>query len=85
MEGAYNIRYHIIKKRIDKVRLKNTRGRLTQPDKLRWSILAQTKADEYISYIHYLQQEKILKNDLEYLELEELQECCRVEGIEVGV
>ena len=31
VEGAYNIRYHIVKKRIDKVTLRNSKERLTQP------------------------------------------------------
>jgi hypothetical protein len=85
VEGAYNIRYHIIKKRIDKVRLKNTRERLTQPDKIALVYFSQTEADEYISYIHYLQQENILKNDLEYLDLEELQGVAGLKALRVGV
>lgn len=85
VEGAYNIRYHIIKKRIDKVRLKNTRERLTQPDKIALVYFSQTEADEYISYIHYLQQEKILKDDLEYLDLEELQGVAGLKALRVGV
>ena len=31
VEGAYNTRYEIIKKRLDKVRIKDTNERLTQP------------------------------------------------------
>ncbi|HLA59269.1 MAG TPA: hypothetical protein VK622_10930, partial [Puia sp.] len=34
VEGAYNIRYHIIKKRIDKVLILDTNERLTQPGKI---------------------------------------------------
>ncbi|MDD3721644.1 MAG: GAF domain-containing protein, partial [Lutibacter sp.] len=34
VDGAYNIRYEIIKKRIDKVHIKNTKERLTQPGKI---------------------------------------------------
>jgi hypothetical protein len=34
VDGAYNIRYQVIKKRIDKVRLKNSEERLTQPGKI---------------------------------------------------
>ena len=32
-KDAYNIRYHIIKKRIDKVLILETNERLTQPEK----------------------------------------------------
>lgn len=34
VEGAYNIRYQIVKKRIDKAFVKNTTERLTQPNKI---------------------------------------------------
>ncbi|MEP7259268.1 MAG: hypothetical protein ABI687_12785 [Flavitalea sp.] len=43
------------------------------------------EADEYISYIHYLQNEKVLNNDLEYLELEELQGISGLKALRVGV
>ncbi|PZR22531.1 MAG: GAF domain-containing protein [Citrobacter freundii] len=85
VEGAYNIRYHIIKKRIDKVNIKDTRERLTQPNKIALVYFNQKEADEYISYIRYLQGEKLLNNDLEYLELEELQGVSGLKALRVGV
>jgi len=85
VEGAYNIRYHIIKKRIDKVNIKDTHERLTQPDKIALVYFNQKEADEYVSYIRYLQGEKLLNNDLEYLELEELQGVSGLKALRVGV
>ncbi len=85
VEGAYNIRYHIIKKRIDKVCIKDTRERLTQPNKIAFVYFSQKEADEYISYINYLQGSKLLKDDLEYLELEELQGVSGLKALRVGV
>jgi hypothetical protein len=85
VEGAYNIRYHIIKKRIDKVRIRNTQERLTQPNKIALVYFSQKEADEYISYIRYLQGENILENDLERLELEELQGVSGLKALRVGV
>ncbi|MGN6291522.1 MAG: GAF domain-containing protein [Chitinophagaceae bacterium] len=85
VEGAYNIRYHIIKKRIDKVNIKDTRERLTQPNKIALVYFNQKEADEYVSYIRYLQGEKLLNNDLEYLELEELQGVSGLKALRVGV
>lgn len=85
MEGAYNIRYHIIKKRIDKVNIKDSRERLTQPNKIALVYFNQKEADEYVSYIRYLQGEKLLNNDLEYLELEELQGVSGLKALRVGV
>jgi len=85
VEGAYNIRYHIIKKRIDKVRIKETNERLTQPNKIALVYFSTQEAEEYVSYIRYLQGEKILLDDLEYLELEELQGVLGLRALRVGV
>lgn len=85
VEGTYNIRYHIIKKRIDKVCIRNTNERLTQPGKIAIVYFNQKEAAEYISYIHYLQEQGVLLNDLEELELEELQGVSGLHAIRVGV
>lgn len=85
VEGGYNIRYHIIKKRIDKVNIRNTRERLTQPGKIALIYFNQKDADEYVSYIQHLQNKKILNDDLEYLELEELQGVTGLKAMRVGV
>jgi hypothetical protein len=85
VEGGYNIRYHIIKKRIDKVNIRNSRERLTQPGKIALIYFNQKEADEYVSYIHHLQEKRILNDDLEYLELEELQGVNGLKALRVGV
>lgn len=85
VEGAYNIRYHIIKKRIDKVHLKDSAERLTQPNKIALVYFSEKEADEYISYIKYLQADNILEEDLERLELEELAGVSGLKALRVGV
>lgn len=85
VEGSYNIRYHVVKKRIDKVLIKGTDERLTQPDKIALVYINQQDAGEYISYIEYLQGEGVLCNDLEELELEELQGVSGLKALRVGV
>jgi hypothetical protein len=85
VEGTYNIRYHIIKKRIDKVHIKDTKERLTQPDKIALVYFNQKEADEYISYISYLQKQGILADDLEFLDLEPLQGVTGLKAMRVGV
>jgi hypothetical protein len=85
VEGAYNIRYHIVKKRIDKVTLKGGKERLTQPGKIALVYFSQKEADEYIGYIRYLQEQNILNHDLEELELEELQGVSGLKALRVGV
>ncbi|GAA4320811.1 GAF domain-containing protein [Compostibacter hankyongensis] len=85
VEGAYNIRYQVVKKRIDKVHIRNTRERLTQPGKIALVYFNKKDADEYLPYIHYLREEKMLQDDLEYLELEDLQGVSGLRAIRVSV
>lgn len=85
VEGAYNIRYHIIKKRIDKVNIYNTAERLTQPGKIAIVYFNERDAEEYIGYIRQLQDKNILLNDLEHLDLEELQGVAGLRALRVGV
>lgn len=85
VEGAYNIRYEVIKKRIDKVRIKDSEERLTQPDKIALVYFQPRDIEEYLGYIRYLQQQNVLKGDLEYLELEELQGVAGLKALRIGV
>lgn len=86
VEGSYNIRYQIIKKRIDKANVKDTRERLTQPGKIAVVYYRNSfVAERYKQYIQALQQEGLLKNDLEELELEELQGIHGLVALRVGV
>ena len=73
VDGAYNIRYEIIKKRIDKATVLGTGARLTQPGYLALVYAQPREAAEYVEYIDYLQDRKLLEPDVEELELEELQ------------
>lgn len=84
-EGGYNIRYQVIKKRIDKVHVADTNERLTQPGKIALVYFNRRDADEYISHIQYLQEQGILLNDLEFLDLEELQGVAGLKALRVGI
>lgn len=85
VEGAYNIRYHIVKKRIDKVLIKGTNERLTVPNKIAMVYFSQHEADEYVSYVRFLIEKGILEDDLEYLELEQPQGISELKAMRVGV
>ena len=85
VDGAYNVRYEIVKKRIDKAFIKGTDERLTQPGKIA-IVYAQVKeADEYSKYIHYLQSINYITDEVEYLELEELQGAQGLKAIRIKV
>src|SRR5207249_4869821 len=72
VEGSYNIRYEVIKKRLDKVRIKDTQERLTQPGTIAMVYSNQKEVPEYQEYIEFLKNKNILKPTIEFLELEEL-------------
>jgi hypothetical protein len=85
VEGAYNIRYEIIKKRIDKVNIKDTDERLTQPDKIAIVYTLPKEGEEYMEYIEYLLEQGLLKGEVEQLELEELQGVIGLKAFRVSV
>ncbi|KAA9332442.1 GAF domain-containing protein [Hymenobacter busanensis] len=73
VDGAYNIRYEIIKKRIDKAVVLGTGERLTQPGHIALVYSQPREAAEYHEYIDYLQDRHLLEPEVEELELDELQ------------
>ena len=85
VEGGYNIRYQVVKKRIDKVHVRTTNERLTQPGKIAVVYFNDKEADEYLGYVKYLQEKNILHDDLEMLDLEELQGVSGLKAFRVGV
>jgi hypothetical protein len=85
VDGAYNIRYEIIKKRIDKVHILHTNERLTQPGKIAIVYTQVKEATEYMEFIEFLQNHKLLKPGVESLELEELQGVVGLKALRVEV
>ena len=73
VDGTYNIRYEIIKKRIDKAYLKDTNERLTMPGKIAIVYSQDKEAREYMNYLQYLQSIQYIGPDIEWLTLNDLQ------------
>jgi len=85
VEGSYNIRYETMKKRIDKVRIKDTEERLTQIGKIAIVYSNMKEAQEYVQYIEFLQNKNVLRPGIEWLELEELQGVKGLKALRVDV
>jgi hypothetical protein len=85
VDGAYNTRYEIVKKRIDKVRIKETNERLTQPGKIAVVYSQSKDAVEYTEYIEFLQSQNLLKPGIEKHDLEELQGVIGLKALRVDV
>ncbi len=54
VDGAYNVRYEIVKKRIDKALIRGTQERLTQPGHVAIVYSQSREAAEYRRYLDYL-------------------------------
>ena len=85
VDGAYNVRYEIIKKRIDKAVIRGTAERLTQPGQIALVYSHPSEAHEWREYIDYLQTLGYLTRDVEELELEELQGAQGLRALRVRV
>ncbi|HEY5409068.1 MAG TPA: GAF domain-containing protein [Ginsengibacter sp.] len=85
VDGAYNARYEIIKKRIDKAIVKETGERLTQPGKIAIIYSNEKEAKEYMNYIHYLQFINYISSDVETLTLKDLQGMTGLKALRVSI
>ena len=85
VDGAYNIRYEIIKKRIDKALIKNSNERLTQPGKIAIVYSQNKEAIEYMKYIKYLQSNNYLLPQVEKVDIEDLQGISGLKALRVHV
>ncbi|WP_299824296.1 GAF domain-containing protein [uncultured Pontibacter sp.] len=85
VDGANNIRYEIIKKRIDKATIRGTEERLTQPNKIAIVYSQQKEIEEYERYIEFLQSEGYISKHIERLELEEMQGVQGMKALRVEV
>ena len=73
VDGAYNVRYEILKKRIDKAVIEGTTDRLTVADKVAIVYLQEKDRTEYLEYIDYLIHEGYITPEVEDLRLGKLQ------------
>ncbi len=85
VEGAYNIRYEVIKKRLDKALVRDTGERLTQPGKIAIVYTHTNEADEYLRYVEYLQHKGQLAAGHELLDIDNLQGVSGLKAIRVSI
>lgn len=84
VEGSYSIRYEVIKKRVDKVCVRETHERLTQPGKIAIVYLYPHEIEAYMEIIRqYIAEDKI-HEDIEYLNLEDVQGVQGLKAIRVS-
>ncbi len=88
VDGAYNIRYEIIKKRIDKAMVSTPEAkaeRLTKAGKIAIVYASEKDREEYMDYLTYLQRQGYIEETVEELELEKLQGVQGLKALRVTV
>lgn len=83
--GAYNIRYQIIKKRIDKATTKGSGQRLTQVNQISIVYSQKSEEQEYLTYLEFLRHKGEIEADVEFLELEDLQSLQGLKALRVSI
>lgn len=85
VDGAYNARYEIIKKRIDKSYIKGTNERLTNTGKMVIVYSQKTDELEYLRYVKFLKSKGYFTGKLEIVELEGLQGVAGLKAIRAEI
>lgn len=85
VDGAYNVRYEILKKRIDKALIEGTSERLTQCGKIAIVYLQDKDRVEYLEYFEYLRHEGFITEEVEDVQLASLQGAQGLRALRVTV
>lgn len=85
IDGSYNARYEIVKKRIDKAYIQGTAERITKTGFITIVYLNETEEKEYIDYLKILQAEHILEKTIEKMDVEDLQGISGLKALRVGI
>jgi hypothetical protein len=85
VDGAYDIRYEIVKKRIDKALVEGTTDRVTQPGTIAIVYSQNAEAQEYQGYLEYLESLGCVTGEIEHLDLAELQGVQGLRALRVAV
>lgn len=85
VDGAYNVRYEILKKRIDKAYIEGTSERLTQSGKIAIVYLHSKDRLEYMEYLNFLASKGYIAPEIENLKLGKLQGVDGLQALRVTV
>lgn len=85
VDGTYNARFEIVKKRIDKAHIKNSLERITATNKITIVYSSDPEEEEYRNYIFILQQQGVLGTGIEQFEVEDLQGISGLKALRVTI
>ncbi len=85
IDGTYNARYEVVKKRIDKAHIRGTDERITEQGKITIVYSHLAEETEYKKYIQFLQFKGILEPNIESFDVESLQGVSGLKALRVKV
>ncbi len=85
VDGTYNARYEVVKKRVDKAFIKGTEERITQNGKITIVYSQKEDEEEYLGYIKFLQNKNVLDDTIEILELQDLQGVTGLKALRIDI
>lgn len=85
VDGTYNARFEIVKKRIDKAHVKGTLDRITDTGKLTIVYSSDAEEKEYRAYIALMQLENKLGQAIEKFDVEDLQGISGLKALRVNI
>lgn len=85
VEGAYNLRYEITKKRIDKATVKGTSERIVQPRHIAIIYSQESERIEYLKYLEYLVATGHIDDNIEQFDIESMQGIYGLRALRVNV
>lgn len=85
IDGTYNARFEIVKKRIDKAHIKGTLQRITEPGKITVVYANDPEKEEYLRYFNILQSENKVDTIVEDFEVEDLQGVSGLKALRVKI
>lgn len=85
VDGTYNARFEIVKKRIDKAYIKSSTQRITEAGKITIVYSSEAEEREYRGYIHGLHTSGMLDHEIEQFEVEDLQGISGLKALRVRI
>jgi hypothetical protein len=85
VDGTYNARFEVVKKRIDKACIKDSDERITESGKITIVYSSDAEEQEYDGYISSLQERHLLGNFIEKFDVEDLQGVSGLKALRVKI
>ncbi len=85
VDGTYNARYEVVKKRIDKSNIKGTNERITEKGKITIVYSQKQEEAEYRRYIKFLQHRNLVGNVIEQFDVEDLQGVTGLKALRIPI